>query len=474
MRAAVTLALLAFLLATPAITPAAERGRGAATRGASEPPPASRPLPASGKCPRGYEQVGNAAAGARCFATRPSRIWYRVALEADYARSVRHADGTTVEASQHWRFDSSGAVILFAQCTPRPGHVLRPDRVRLAAGISPRVSCARQARFLGLDLVSDLSFSARGTVVGDRYQEVTTRFDPRSRTTWRDLDGVHDFPCPGPFIHRVDVTGPLAQRVTLSTGEEQTFNRGGLGFADPDPSSVPGVGVDIEEEHQCVKVPPEVPRSNVISVAYRAPVIQERILSGPFGTDLLARFRRRIGGAFGRRVIRLSQKVEPIGVSGSARFVLSLTRCPERRGRTPEGCDRLPAGAPLALAARGPGDTAKVRRFLRGRRFSTFRSTAGDPPSSIERHYDFCPRGRARYESTFLNTELEEPAIDVRTGRWRVGRADIAPDGFGTARIRLVADTGERGAVLIEASPRGFRIGGEIAEVTSSPVCGRG
>ena len=364
-------------------------------------------------------------------------------------------------------------MILFAQCTPNPGIPLRPDQVRLVAGISPRVACARQARFLGLDLVSDLSFSARGTVAGGRYQEVTTRLNPFSRTTWRDLDGGHDFPCPGPFTHRVDVTGPVAQRVTLSTGEGQSFKRSGLGFHDPDPDSVPGVGVDIEEEHQCVKVPPEVPLSNIISVAYRAPVIQERKLFGPVGTGLLERFRRRIGGAFGRRVIRLSQRVPQIGVSGSARFVLTLTRCPERRGRTPAGCDGPPAGAPLALAARGPGDTAKVRRFLRGRRFSTFRSAAGDPPSSIERHYDFCPRGRVRYESTFLNTELKEPAVDIRTGTWQVGRARIA-NGFGTARIRLVADTGERGAILIEASPRGFRLGGEIAEVTRSPICGRG
>ena len=130
-------------------------------------------------------------------------------------------------------------------------------------------------------------------------------------------------------------------------------------------------------------------------------------------------------------------------------------------------------GAVATAAAPRAGDRAKVARFLRGRRFSTFRSAAGDPPSSIERHYDFCPRGRVRYESTFLNTQLEEPAIDIRTGTWRVGRAQLT-NGFGTARIRLVSDTGERGAILIEASPRGFRIGGEIAEVTRSPVCGRG
>ena len=67
-------------------------------------------------------------------------------------------------------------------------------------------------------------------------------------------------------------------------------------------------------------------------------MIQERILTGPVGTHLLAHFRRRIGGAYGRRVIRLAQKVGPIGVSGSARFVLTLTRCPGRQGRTPEGC----------------------------------------------------------------------------------------------------------------------------------------
>ena len=263
MRAAFTLALLAFLLATPAITPAAERGRGTASRGASEPPPPSQRLPASGTCPRGYDLVGDPSLRARCFATRPSRIWYR------------------------------------------------------------------------------------------------------------------------------------------------------------------------------------------------APVIQERTLTGPVGSDLLGRFRPRIGGAFGRRVIRLAKTVGPVGRSGrSARFALTLAR-----------------------AERGSGDTAKVRRFLRGRRFSTFRSTGTlEVPSSVERHYDFCPRGRVRYESTFLHTGLEEidPPVDVRTGRWQVVRADIAPDGFGTARIRLVADTGERGAVVLAATERGFTLGGEVAEVTSSHVCGRG
>jgi hypothetical protein len=331
MRTAVAVALLAVLLASPAIAPASERGR--------KPPPASRPLPASGTCPRGYDLVGTLSGSpARCFAARPSRVWYRVALEADYAQSSRDVLGTTVDASQHWRFDSAGAVILFAQCTPSRRDILSPGQLRLAAGISPRVPCARQARFLGLDLTADLSFSARGSAVGGRYRELITRLDPFSRTTWRDLDGAHDFPCPGPFTHRVDVTGPLEQRVTLSTGEEQTFNRGGLGFHDPD-SVRPGVGVDIEDEHQCVKVPPEVPLSNIISVAYRAPVVQERTLSGPVGADLLGQFRQRIGGAFGRRVIRLAQTVGPVGQSGrSARFVLTLTRCPERRGRTPEGC----------------------------------------------------------------------------------------------------------------------------------------
>lgn len=132
---------------------------------------------------------------------------------------------------------------------------------------------------------------------------------------------------------------------------------------------------------------------------------------------------------------------------------------------------KAPGASPAA--AHGRDDVAKARRFLRGRRFSTFRSTGTlDTPASIERHYDFCPGARVRYESTFLFTGDEDgPTVDVRTGRWRVTRARISAEGFGTARIRLVADTGEPGAVLIEASPRGFRLGGEIAEVTRSPVC---
>lgn len=130
-----------------------------------------------------------------------------------------------------------------------------------------------------------------------------------------------------------------------------------------------------------------------------------------------------------------------------------------------------PDAAPAAETATAGGERAKVERFLRGRRFSTFRSAAGDPPSSIERHYDFCPGGRVRYESTFVDTALREPAVDIRTGRWSVSRARVTAQGFGTARITLVADTGERGAITITAAPRGFRLDGEIAGVTRSSIC---
>jgi hypothetical protein len=133
----------------------------------------------------------------------------------------------------------------------------------------------------------------------------------------------------------------------------------------------------------------------------------------------------------------------------------------------------LPVSTPPATAAMA-GDRSRVERFLRGRRLSTFRSAAGDPPSSIERHYDFCRGGRVRYESTFVDTGLREPAVDIRTGRWSVSRARLTRQGFGTARIGLIADTGERGAITLTAAPRGFRLDGEIAEVTRSPICRRG
>ena len=126
-----------------------------------------------------------------------------------------------------------------------------------------------------------------------------------------------------------------------------------------------------------------------------------------------------------------------------------------------------------ARRARARGDAAKARRFLGGRRFSTFRSIDGDPPSSIERHYDFCRGGRIRYESTFENTALEEPAIDIQTGRWRVARARLSKRGFGTVRLRVVADSGTAGPIVITATRRGFRLDGQVAEVTRSPVCER-
>ena len=122
-----------------------------------------------------------------------------------------------------------------------------------------------------------------------------------------------------------------------------------------------------------------------------------------------------------------------------------------------------------------PPAVAKATRFLRGRRFSTHQSSSGsiDTLSTIDRHYDFCPRGRFRYESTFLNAALDEIQQDVHEGRWKVTRARLSPKGFGFARARLVSDAGDRGAVTISAFPRGYFVDGLVAEVTRSPVCER-
>ena len=53
-------------------------------------------------------------------------------------------------------------------------------------------------------------------------------------------------------------------------------------------------------------------------------------------------------------------------------------------------------------------------------------------------------------------------------------RARVSPKGFGFVRVRLVSDAGERGAVTVSAFPRGYSVDGLVAEVTRSPVCGRG
>ena len=127
-----------------------------------------------------------------------------------------------------------------------------------------------------------------------------------------------------------------------------------------------------------------------------------------------------------------------------------------------------PSGRPPAVA--------KATRFLRGRRFSTHQSSSGSIApilSTIDRHYDFCPRSRFRYESTFLNAGLDEVQQDIRAGRWKVTRARLSRAGFGFARARLISDAGDRGAVTISATRRGYFVDGLVAEVTRSPVCKR-
>ena len=121
-----------------------------------------------------------------------------------------------------------------------------------------------------------------------------------------------------------------------------------------------------------------------------------------------------------------------------------------------------------ASRASDRSDVAKATRFLRGRRFSTHQGGSG---STIDRNYDFCPRRRFRYESTFLNAALDELQQDVRAGRWKVKRARLSPRGFGFARVRLISDAGDRGAVTVSAFPRGYFVDGLVAEVTRSPVC---
>ena len=52
-------------------------------------------------------------------------------------------------------------------------------------------------------------------------------------------------------------------------------------------------------------------------------------------------------------------------------------------------------------------------------------------------------------------------------------RARLSRAGFGFARARLISDAGDRGAVTISATRRGYFVDGLVAEVTRSPVCKR-
>lgn len=137
--------------------------------------------------------------------------------------------------------------------------------------------------------------------------------------------------------------------------------------------------------------------------------------------------------------------------------------------------DTSEAASRTAHASARPPAVTKASRFLRGRRLSTHQSSSSviDTLSTIDRNYDFCPRARFRYESTFINAALDEIQQDVRAGSWKVTKARLSRKGFGFARVRLVSDAGDRGAVTVSAFPRGYRVDGLVAELTRSPICGR-
>jgi hypothetical protein len=54
-----------------------------------------------------------------------------------------------------------------------------------------------------------------------------------------------------------------------------------------------------------------------------------------------------------------------------------------------------------------------------------------------------------------------------------VTRARLSRKGFGFARVRLVSDAGDDGAVTVSAFPLGYFVDGLVAAVTRSPVCER-
>ena len=54
-----------------------------------------------------------------------------------------------------------------------------------------------------------------------------------------------------------------------------------------------------------------------------------------------------------------------------------------------------------------------------------------------------------------------------------MARARLSDRGFGTVRLRVVADSGAAGPIIITATERGFQLDRQVAEVTRSPVCER-
>jgi hypothetical protein len=319
--------------------------------------PASVPAKANGKCPRGMDRGAlsrcfrpcrdgyvqlirpNRDAGkerGRCFLRRPSRLWYRVAMTAKYDAEFTGAGGTSGETHHDWRFKSNGAVILFAQCTVANTDVDPPD-ARFQFHVVADVPCERQARFSGLDVVEDVSFGARGVVTGERYLDRRTVDIIWPRTAWYDTSGgLHDFRCPQPYTQIEQGTGPARVEATLGTAEGRSAFARGLALYDVG-AIQPGNATQTGTEVECEDVPADA--ATVLSRGHYPATSQEWKIEGLRGRDLLERFSKTVGGDFGDASIRLSDTIGPVGqIQARATFVLSFTRCPGRKGRTPRGC----------------------------------------------------------------------------------------------------------------------------------------
>ncbi|MGD9573595.1 MAG: hypothetical protein AB7V62_17080 [Thermoleophilia bacterium] len=283
-------------------------------------PAASAAAPAD-RCTAGQVRVERPDGRARCLPRRPTRLWYRVRFETTFHQ--QWADPPRV-LDQSWRFDSSGAVILFRQCSV--AGLPRQRDARLATRVEAAASCARQARFLGIDLAEDVSFGASGTAVGGAYTDVTdyglVRLRPYAGTPL-------EVNCDHTVVDTHAGSGPANAPAVLST-TSQSAGAGGLVFNQRGPA-VDGAGRMTR---------PGAPCHTILGDASRPPIDRPLGVSALWGRDLIGRFAPAIGPAWGRPRIAASATVADSsgGIDRRADFALTLTRCPGRGGRTPAGC----------------------------------------------------------------------------------------------------------------------------------------
>jgi hypothetical protein len=300
-----------------------------------------------------------------CIARRATKVWYRVQLTATWHRRSpgRQAPDFRPEQteSHSWRFSSNGAVILYRQCTIADPGALSQGDARLLSGLDPAIDCARQGRALGLDLVEDVSFGARGTVVGGAYRYAETGYPATTMVWWDRGGGKHSGACRGRPEARETGTGPARWSATVATASQSAF-AGGLSVSlELDATNESGKSVYVRTAVECPAAPElqtlgpppqaEFPGQDLRAVGYgpfyrpqpagpRGGERQERYLTDIRGRALVQQFTAELGARYDRPVITDRETVTYTAgdATETASFTLKLTRCPERRGRVSEGC----------------------------------------------------------------------------------------------------------------------------------------